>query len=32
MFPLTREAKNLVKSLIKSKTENLLIQSFLNCT
>ena len=32
MFPLTREAKNLVKSLINSKTENLLIQSFLNCT
>ena len=32
MFPLTREAKKVVKSLIKSKTENLLIQSFLNCT
>ena len=32
MFPLTREVKKVVKSLIKSKTENLLIQSFLNCT
>ena len=30
MSPLTLEAKNLVKSLVKSKTENLLTPSFLN--